>query len=126
MTVLAAWELRGSDNFGDLQAMLNEGLVFFLVSFGVAIWAIWNLLSRVELREESVSIRNPIGGRTTVEFRQAISAIESGRFGNSISLLYHPFGANGLIDTDDADTLYLPKVENQDDLLDHFRKKIPT
>lgn len=106
--------------------MLNEGLVFFLISIGVAIWAIWNLFSRVELRKESVSLRNPLGRRTTVEFRQTISAIESGRFGNSISLLYHPFSSSGLIDVDDADTLYLPKVENQSELLEQFHKKIPT
>lgn len=125
MTAVAGWELLRTNEFNGIQQIFREGLLFFVISLGIAIWAIWTLFSRVEVGNESVAVRNPLGQRKSVEYRQVVSAIESGRFGNSISLLYYPKGSDGLIDTDDADTLFLPKVQNQSDLLQHFRERIP-
>lgn len=125
MTLAAGWELLQTSEFNSLRQMFSDGLLFVLISLGIAIWSIWTMFSRVELYEESVALRNPLGRRKSVEFRQVVNAIESGRFGNSISLLYHPIAQNGLLDLDDADTLFLPKVNNQEELLQQFRERIP-
>ena len=125
MTFASGWEILRIRTEGATPNLSNDGRIFFVISLGIVIWAIWTLFSRVELRKESITVRNPLGKRTTVEFRQVVNAIESGRMGNSISLLYHPIGEDGLIDLEDADTLFLPKVQNQSELLQHFRERIP-
>lgn len=125
MTFAAGWEVLRMRQLSQAEETSNDGLIFFVISLGIVIWSIWTLLSRVELRKESVSVRNPFGKRNTVEFRQVVNAVESGRMGNSISLLYYPIGENGLVNLDDAETLSLPKVQNQDELLQHFRERIP-
>jgi len=125
MTAASGWEMLRIRESGNAENLANDGIIFFVISLGILIWSIWTLFSRVELRNESVSVRNPLGKRKTVEFRQVVNAIESGRMGNSISVLYHPADENGLINMDNADTLFLPKVANQSELLQYFRERIP-
>jgi hypothetical protein len=105
----------------------DVGTFFFMAAaLGIAIWQGRMALSRVELTSKDVSLSAPLSRVRHVAFRQLSSVSESGRGGRVITLLYHPIGANQLVDVDDLEGLALPEVVDQDSLLDHLEEHVPT
>lgn len=125
IALLYGWELTGvlRDSF-QLSAFM-ERLLFFCVGLGLLGWGLFTARSYVDLTKDSLIWHKPIGPPVAVQFRQLISASEAGRFGASLALLYHPLRPDGLVDLDDARSLFLPTVEEQDVLLARLQEKIP-
>ncbi len=114
---LYAWELRrGFDRFT---------LFFFLIALAVLAWALRSLLSRVQVEDRGVTLRPPLVAPTSVEYRQLIGVSQDGRWNRSITLIYHPRLENGLLDLDQARTLALPSLVNQEELLATLMARIP-
>ena len=61
----------------------------------------------------------------SVAYRQLIGVEESGRFLATITLLYYPLGAGGLLDLDRIVSLTLPIVVDQTTLRDRLEAVVP-
>ena len=127
--LLLGWNLLSPVVRSGQWSALNPevGMLFFMAAaIGIALWQGRMALSRVELTETGVSLTMPLSSVRRVDFRQISTISESGRGGHVITLLYHPIGANQLVDVDDLDGLTLPEVVDQDSLLDCLESNIPT
>lgn len=128
LSLLLAWTLMApivrSGQW--MAANLDVGALFFMAAaIGIAIWQGRMALSRVKLTSKNVSLFTPLARTRHVDFRQLSSVTENGR-GRVITLLYHPVGANQLVDVDDLKGLPLPEVVDQDSLLEILEEHVPT
>ncbi|MCC9077560.1 hypothetical protein FKZ61_015775 [Litorilinea aerophila] len=114
---LYAWELRRGFDLAIL--------FFFLIALAVLAWALRALLSRVQVEDGGVTLRPPLATPTSVEYRQLISVSQDGRWNRSITLIYHPRLENGLLDLEQARTLALPSLVNQEELLATLMARMP-
>jgi len=127
LAALFAWELWRVISTDSAQTLAWLGTLFFLaVSLGIGLWSLNAALVRLEVDETGVTLRAPLAADTRVEFRQLVAISQSGRFGNSLTLLYHPRQEDGLLNLDDARSLFLPGVTEQDALLATLEEKMPT
>jgi hypothetical protein len=56
-----------------------------------------------------------------------VSVSEGGRLGGrSVTVLFHPLEANGLVDLAGADSLIVPEVDDHDGLLAALEARVPT
>lgn len=131
LTALFAWSL-GSTLAHNLRmggtlawSVAEWGALFFLViMLALSIWTMRQMFSRVELTPAGVTLFAPLLGEHHVDFRQCMGVSEGGRIGRSLTLLYHPVGADGLLDLDSVQSLTLPNVRDQETLIEHLREKI--
>ncbi|MBV7332485.1 hypothetical protein KFU94_30505 [Chloroflexi bacterium TSY] len=114
----------GQALLGFIWAIPRELAFFFIVSLWLFFWSVSKALCRVELATDALCVRQIWQTVKCVEFRQVIEIYEEGRFGQSIALLYHPILPTGLLDLDDALTLFLPELRNQETLVAHLRENI--
>ena len=122
----AAFGWRLASAWMDGQGVQWDAFFFLVMMLGLMAWALWQLPARVETSARSVTLTRPFVAPRTVEYRQLFSVSESGRVGGrSISLVYHPLRDDGLLDLDDARSLILPEVENQDQLLAWLEERKP-
>lgn len=126
IALLFGWELLVTLRQPSTLSSLLERLLFLLVGVGLLGWGLYTALGRLLLTSESVVWKRAAGAPKVVHFRQLINASEAGRFGGSVTLLYHPLQQDGLLDLEDARTLFLPALRHQDELLAHLQEKIPT
>ena len=127
--LLLAWNLLLPVIRSGQWSALNPdtGTLFFMaVVIGIAFWQGRTALCRVELTSVGVSLSAPLSRVRHVDFRQLSGVSESGRGGRAIVLLYHPIGANQLVDVDDLEGLTLPEVVDQDSLLEFLEGSMPT
>ena len=116
VAIAFGWTLAARHGRG--QGLAYDALFFFLVMIGFTFWSLYQALGRVELADRELTLRMPLSAPRTIEYRQLFSATENGRVGGrSVSLVYHPLRADGLLDLDDARSMTLPEVEGQDELL---------
>ena len=99
---------------------------FFVLSLGLIAWAVYAMLSHVEIKGDEIALVTPLRAPHRVDFRQLISVSENGRFNPVITLLYHPRRSDGLLDLDDARGLILPAVAAQQELLALLEASLPT
>lgn len=116
----------GQDLLKSVWADPRERAFFGIVSLWLFLWSISKALCRVELVTDRLCVRQIWQAVKCVEFRQVIEIYEEGRFGWSIALLYYPILPTGLLDLEDARTLFLPEVRNQETLVNHLRENIPS
>ncbi|MCB0085149.1 MAG: hypothetical protein KDE47_29615 [Caldilineaceae bacterium] len=126
IALLYGWELAGVLRGSFPLSALLERLLFLCVGLGLLGWGLYTVRGRVVLAKDRLIWHKPVGAPEVVQFRQLISATEAGRFGTSLALLYHPLRPDGLVDLDDARSLFLPTVGEQDALLARLQEKIPT
>jgi len=117
LVVALGWDL--------LRNPMPGTLFFFCVSVGLALWSGLTTLQRVELTENSICLSAPLRPQRCVAFRQLISVTEEGRVNPTLTVLYHPQQANGLLDLESAQSLFLPAVQNQEELLAHLQARVP-
>ncbi len=126
LALLLGWELWRA---GSLQTGGDYAwgyLFFFLVTLAVTLWYAWEMLSIVTLSPRALSVTKRPGRTRSVEFRQMVSVSESGRLGGrSITIVFHPLQANGLVDLDGADSLIVPEVDDHDGLLAALEARVP-
>lgn len=118
LTGLLGWSL--------IATITLEEFFFFILSATISLWFSNALFSQVRLDERTLALQTPLSGIQRVEFRQMVSATESGRFLHSLSLLYHPRQADGLLDLDHVQHLLLPAVVDQEKLLTAIEARIPS
>jgi hypothetical protein len=125
LTGLLGWELW--QGRGDPADEFAWGLgFFFVVSFLVTLWYAREMLSRVILAANAITVTRRPGRARTVEFRQMVSVSEAGRLGGrSITIVFHPLRADGLIDLEGADSLIVPEVDDHDGLLAVLEARAP-
>jgi hypothetical protein len=110
----------------DLAQALSPGALLFLaVSLGIAAWSILAMCSRVEVAPASICLVTLLHGCRCVDFRQLSSVTEDGRVNPVITIIYHPQLENGLLDLDHVDTMHLPAVTDQAELLAHLQARMP-
>ncbi|MBX2997428.1 MAG: hypothetical protein KF893_02875 [Caldilineaceae bacterium] len=117
ITLLLVWTL--------IQAFDWVTLIF--LSFA-ALFAMINLrwmFTRAELTPSGLTLYEPLIPPTHVDFRQMVVVYEAGRAIAGISLVYYPLAGNGLVNMDDPRTLYLPAMQNQEELLSILDREIP-
>lgn len=123
-TAAFGWRLASAWLGG--QGVQWDALFFLVLMLGLTAWALWQIPSRVETSSRDVTLTRPFATPRKVEYRQLFSVTENGRVGGrSISLVYHPLREDGLLDLDDARSLILPEVENQDELLALLEERMP-
>lgn len=111
------WELA--------QDLTAGALLFFCISLSIAVWSILAMFSRVELPPAGVCLATLLHGSRCVDYRQFVSVTENGRLSPVITLVYHPQQESGLLDLDHVDTLQLPAVTGQAELLAHLQERTP-
>lgn len=117
VTLLFVWTL--------LQAFDWFALIFLTMA---ALFAIINLrwmLTRAELTPSGLTLHEPLLSPTHIDFRQMVVVYEAGRALPGISLVYYPLAGNGLVNMDEPRTLFLPALENQEELLSILNREIP-
>ena len=102
-----------------------DTLFFFVISLALIAWSLYGILSRVEITADSLVLFTPLRANRQVEFRQLIGVSENGRFNPVLTLLYYPRLADGLLDLDDAHSLILPSVNEQEQLLELLEASAP-
>ncbi len=126
LSLLLGWELWRA---GSLQTGGDYAwgyLFFFVVTLAVTAWYAWEMSSIVTLSPTALSVTMRPGRTQSVEFRQMVSVSESGRLGGrSITIVFHPLQANGLVDLDGADSLIVPEVDDHDGLLAALEARVP-
>ena len=115
--LLFIWELR--------NGLELDALFFLAVAGGLALYNGRLAASRVELTTEAVQLHQPLTHTRRVEFRQLSEVHEEGRGSKSILLLYHPRQPDGLFVLDELQSLALPNVTRQDELLDTLTVRVP-
>lgn len=117
LMLLCGWELVRFQ--GSLRSDFSWGfLLFFVIALAVTLWYLREMLSRVSLTDDAVVVEPPFGATRTVAFRQLVSVSETGRMGgHTITLIYYPLRADGLVDHHGAAGLILPEVDDHDGLL---------
>lgn len=124
VAIAFGWTL--SSTWARGEGLAYDALFFFLVMIGFTFWALYQALGRVELADRELTLYMPLAAPRTIEYRQLFSATENGRVGGrSISLVYHPLRADGLLDLDDARSMTLPEVAGQDELLAWIEARTP-
>ncbi|MEM7535573.1 MAG: hypothetical protein AAF639_25580 [Chloroflexota bacterium] len=108
LTLLFGWSLW--------QTPTIQTGFFCIVCLGAALWYGQMSLSSVTVTDNALAYDSLLRKRREIEFRQLIEVSESGRFGQSIMLLYYPLLATGLVDLEDAQSLFLPQVIDQETL----------
>lgn len=117
LTGLLGWSL--------IDSIALEEFFFFLLSATISIWFGNALFSRIQLQERTITLHTPLRGVQAVDFRQLVSAAETGRMMHSLSLLYHPRQPDGLLDLEQIQHLWLPAVVDQEQLLTAIEARIP-
>lgn len=115
--LLFAWEMVRAFSLGNL--------FFCLLCLGLGLWNLGLVGSRVEVETSGLCVVRLGRGRQCVEFRQLVSVSESGRLNPVITLVYHPSLSSGLLDLDAVQSLVLPAVRAQADLLAHLQARMP-
>lgn len=103
-----------------------ETLFFFGLSLALLVWAVIAMLSHVDITADSIILVSPWRTSRQVGFRQLISVSENGRFNLVLTLVYHPRRADGLLDLDNAHSLILPAVTEQQELFERLEASLPT
>lgn len=116
LAALFGWNLRARFTW--------EETFFFVILLVIAAWSLALSFSHVALTAEQITLSTPWRGSQQVEFRQLISVSENGRFNPVLTLIYHPRLANNLLDLDDARSLILPAVDEQDELLASLEARV--
>jgi hypothetical protein len=117
LALLLAWEFWQTSNLG--------ALLFLLIMLSIALWSCDSALSRVFLSTSTLQMTTPLRGGRSVELRQLVSVVESGRIAPVVALLYHPRGADGLLDLDQVQSLTLPVLQNQAELCAALQRGMP-
>ncbi len=118
MTLLFAWTLA-RDFAPDTLLFLVISLAFTLVNLR---W--W--LTKVEVTPRGVIVRRPGQRPQEVAFRQLVDVHEGGRLARSTSLVYYPVDPeSGLVQMDRPESLFLPGVEGQEELVRALEQRIP-
>ena len=124
VTIAFGWTLAGTWMRG--EGLAYDALFFCLVTIGFTLWSLYQVLSAVEITNQRITLQTPLSTPRTIECRQLFSVTENGRVGGrSISLVYHPLRADGLLELDDARSLILPEVSGQDQLLAWIEARTP-
>ncbi len=108
-----------------LRGVDLAGVLFLLFAVGLLFFAVRGLLSRVEVDERGLTLRQPLARPQAVQYRQLAEVSEEGRLQRVILLLYHPLRPDGLLDLDDLRSLALPALEEQSDLLEILQARAP-
>jgi hypothetical protein len=90
-----------------------ELLLFAALALACGLWALRQAATVVAIEGQAIAVRRPLEPAQRVEFRQILDVGEAGRLFRIASVLYHPRGAGGRIDTDAVRTLALPALREQ-------------
>ena len=99
--------------------------LFFAVAVTFSFINLRWMFTRAELTPSGLTLHEPLNDAVHVDFRQMVAVYEAGRVVPGVSLVYYPLRANGLVDMDDARSLFLPALERQDELLSVLSREIP-
>ena len=127
LSLLLGWEtVRAFTGGGDGD--VPWGTLFFLViTLGITTWYGREMLSIVRLSPDALEVTRRPGTTRIVEFRQMVSVSDAGRLGGrSITVVFYPLEADGLVDLDGADSLIVPEVDDHDGLLDALEARVPS
>lgn len=101
-------------------------LFFFVgVSLLFALFNLYWMLTRLELTPNGLTVHRPWLDPLHIDYRQIVTFSEEGRFNRSLSLVYYPLNANGLVDMDSPQSLFLPSLQRQEEVVDILMQKIP-
>ena len=114
-SIMMLWEIRAGFAW--------ETGLFALIGILGGLWALWMATTRIELTPTALRLLRPVGGKQ-IDNRQLISVSVQGRFLGVLTVLYHPRGANGMIDTNRVASLLAPGIVNAQDLLDRLEERI--
>jgi hypothetical protein len=117
LSTVFAWEVARGLTLG--------ALLFLAISLGIVLWSLHALFSQVQVTAQQVCVAAPLQGQRCVEFRQLLSVSENGRLNPVITLVYHPQRGDGLLDLAHAQSLTLPAVRDQEELLVQLQTKVP-
>ncbi|MEX1021476.1 MAG: hypothetical protein WDZ49_17575 [Litorilinea sp.] len=111
---------------GQLRAGAEAGTVLFLgICLGCAVWQWRAARTRVMLDRDRMIVAPPWRAAHEIEFRQLLTVVQEGRVNPTLLVMYHPRGANGLVDPDAVQSVTLPGVQDQTALLDRLEGHIP-
>jgi hypothetical protein len=103
----------------------REGIFFLLIMVGVTLWFARLIGNRVVLDERSLTLQAPLRQPRRIEFRQLVSVSESGRLLVAPTLIYHPQEPTGLVDLERVQSLTLPALTRQEQLLATLTATMP-
>ena len=94
--------------------------------FGLTVRHLRILTCRVKLAANTLTL-SILGGTTqTIESRQFVEVITSGRLLRSVTVLYHPLMSDGLVALDTICNLTIPEVVEMEQLTAELQAWVPT
>lgn len=109
IALLFAWELS--------QRFAWPTLFFFVIALAFAVtYLLWASV-QVELTPTGLTIHRRFAAPHHINFPQIVSIEEAGRMTTGLTLVYYPLTEKKMIDLDDPRSLFLPGMNDQDQLL---------
>jgi hypothetical protein len=100
-----------------------------LLFFGTAtLFSFYNLrwmLIRLELTPAGITLYEPLRQPQHIDFRQIADFHESGRLVMGISMVYYPIGSGGLVEMDAPQSLFIPALEKQAEVIHVLNQSVP-
>ena len=123
--IIVSLTLVGLFVYDLLNGVELGGILFLAISIGLLVWSLYMALTVIAVDNKQMNIAPPIVRDRTIEYGQILSVSEEGRLQQAIVITYHPRFASGLLDLDNAESLTLPSVRDQEDLLAWLQDRVP-
>lgn len=117
LTLVLAWNM--------VQDFSWEGLFFGLLMLAITLWFGRLIGNQLTLDERGLTLIAPLRRPQRIDFGQLLSVSESGRLFIVLTLLYHPRQPTGLLDLETVQSVTLPTLTAQDQLLATLTAQIP-
>ncbi len=98
---------------------------FGLLCLALGLWNVQAALTQVQFDGQRLTIHRPLRSPQQIELRQLASVSEEGRLTRVLTMTYYPRQSNGLLDMEQLDTVHLPTVDDQTELLAQLQAKVP-
>jgi hypothetical protein len=107
------------------QSFTPATLFFCALCLGLTLWNGQAALTQVQLDGQKLTVSAPLRSPRTIELRQLASVSEEGRLTRVLTITYYPVQPNGLLDMEQLDTVHLPTLDDQAELLAQLQAKAP-
>lgn len=100
-------------------------IVFFAVALVLLLVSLRGIGSRVEVDAVGLTLFRPLAQPLRIQYRQLAQVTEEGRVQHVLVVLYYPIAADGLMDLETLNSVALPALEDQMELLQVLQTKTP-